>query len=760
MMFYRPFNLRLMACVGLMVFGASAQAQDDVAQTEIRAAITRSGQTRVIVEMAMPEAEAARSLERASGSAPEETVNSKIERNRAAVAATSREMKSDLAQAEIALEQEYDNLPMFVTTVDMAKLERLMRIPGIKKIYLDKPVAHHETTPQPAWSLPTVMLEKVALHSALQTTSTPNTDDAAAEKAERSKAIAANSDDPSKALLSSTVTYINADKAWARGFTGKGQSVAVLDDGVDRNHDMFLGKIVAEACYSTKGQTDDVPLCPNNTTSSTAVGAASNCGAGPNVCAHGSHVAGIATGNDTIGSVTLRGVAYEANLIPIQVFTLVNNQTDCENAAPCLLAYSSAILNGLNFAIGQASTQKLAAVNMSLGGSPQTGACDTDVRKTAIDTLRGLGVLTTIAAGNDGKVGQTTPPSCISTAVAVSSTIITVPDSAVNHAANVDVLAPGVLVRSANVNNSYATRSGTSMAAPHAAGAIAILKSAKPTASATEIETALKNGGIPTTLSTWTWSTPRLDINKSLDLLGAPGTVIGVAVPGVFGSKNPGATSYLRFFNADNIAGVMTVQIYDDLTGAKVGTWTKNIIGLSSPQVTMATIEAESSPPISPVASTSQYYTLFVDAPFFGFSQHVLYSPQTNILSNISGCDNGMSTSGRYINNTHTTLIPGYTSFLLVHNTGNADAKPSFEVRDSRDGASIGDFSTASNIKAHTSALIKVSDVLQTLGKQPDSSQYHLNLILSTTGFTGFAQHWVQNIAQNIITNITAKCDI
>jgi len=743
---------KLILLAGLVLAGlsASVRAQDGgPSVAEIRAALARDGQARVIVEMELPATETARSLERAN-TAAEESVALRVQRNRAAVAAAAGGMRGELQAAAVRMEQEFDNLPMFITTLDEAKLERLLRIPGVKQVYLDKPMASRSAQSQ--WPLPGVMLEKVAVKAAAAS------DDATAESAAR--AAAAAEDDPAKALLSSTVNYINADDAWSRGFTGRNTSVAVLDDGVDRNHDMFVGKIVAEACYSTIVNSGDVALCPNGATSSTAVGAASNCSAGANVCAHGSHVAGIAVGNDTIGSTTLRGVAYEANLIPIQVFTLSNNQSACDNAAPCLLAYSSAILNGLNYAISQASARNLAAVNLSLGGEPVTGACDTDIRKTAIDTLRGLGVLTTIAAGNDAKVGQISPPACISTAIAVSSTIITVPDSGVNHAANVDVLAPGVLVRSANLNNTYSTRSGTSMAAPHAAGAVAILKSARPTATASEVESALKTGGIAASLSTWTWTTPRMDINRSLDILGAGGGVVGVAVPGVFGSKNPTATSFLRFFNADFIAGTVSVRIYDDLTGAQVSTWSRQVAGLASPQVAMSVIEAEATPPITGQASASQFYTLFIDAPFVGYAQHVLYSPQTNLLSNVSGCDNGLADSGRHVNNTHTTLIGGYTSFLLVHNTGATDAKPSFDVRDARNGASMGDFTTSGNIKAHSSALIKVSDVLQTLGKTPDSGQFHLNMIMSQTGFTGFAQHLVQNEAQGILTNITAKCDI
>jgi subtilisin family serine protease len=746
----------LTAALVLSFVGATAHAQTGANVAEIRQAIDRDGRAAVIVEMMMPDQESARGLERQE-SAADIPVETKIERNRAAVASAAREMKSELAEAGVSMEREFENLPMFITTVDVATFERLLRVSGLKDVYLDKPLERREVTAAPAWPMPSIVLEKVAVRSETKTSTSPEAQ-AAQEQSARRAAVGADS--PEKSLLSSTVTYINADKAWARGFTGRGQSIAVLDDGIDRNHDMFIGKVVAEACYSTTLRSDDVALCPNGANSSTAVGAASNCSAGTNVCSHGSHVAGIAAGNDTIGTTTLRGVAYEAGLIPIQVFTLVNNQSDCDNKAPCLLAYSSATLNGLNFLISVAAQQKLAAVNMSLGGNPQSTACNTDVRKSAIDTLRGLGVLTAIAAGNDGLVGQITPPSCISTAIAVSSTIITVPDSGVNHSSLVDVLAPGVLVRSAGLNNSYVTRSGTSMATPHAAGAIAILKSSRPNATATEIETALKSGGVAASLSTWTWTTPRLDINKSLDLLGAAGGVFGVAVPGVFGSRNPGGQSYLRFFNVDSLARTVTVQIFDDIAGTQVATWSREIRGFASPQVNMATIEAQATPRITPTVNSSQFYTLYVDAPFVGYAQHVLYSPQTSLLSNVSGCDNGLADSGRYINNVHTTLIPGFPSFVLIHNTGSVDARPSFDVQDSRDGTSLGTFTTATAIRPRSSALIQASDVLQTLGRTPDNTQFHINLILNTTTFTGFAQHWVQNTALGTVTSMGGKCDI
>jgi hypothetical protein len=313
-------------------------------------------------------------------------------------------------------------------------------------------------------------------------------------------------------------------------------------------------------------------------------------------------------------------------------------------------------------------------------------------------------------------------------------------------------------VRSASTNNGYQTRSGTSIAVPHVSGAIAILKAAKPTASAADIENALKTGGVASSLSNWTWTTPRIDINAALDRLGLGG-VSGVVVPGVFGSRNSSAQSNLRFFNPEQSAGTVTVQIYDDVTGAKVGTWTKTIPGYGSLQFAMQTIEAESAPAIAPVASDTQYYSLFVDAPFNGYVQHVLWNPVAQSLTNISGCSNGLADTGREIGNIHTSLIQRYTSYLVIHNTGEAAARPTFAVRDARNGVSVGNFSTSGDIRPHTSAVVSVSNILETFGRPPEPGQYHLNMSL-LGGFEGFAQHLIDNEGADLITNMTAKCDL
>ncbi|MDX2143500.1 MAG: S8 family serine peptidase [Rhodospirillaceae bacterium] len=747
-----PALIVLLVCAATMALVAGsdvAVAQFPAAAADVRAAIARDGWASVIVELKTSDTSA---RDAATELPTRDRRRTMLERRRSAIAMARGAVAQDMDALGLGIERAYDHLPMVVTRADAAQLERLLRHPEVKAVHLNEALER----PHGDIALPGAVLgvEVVAVGEAAMSGGAPTV------SGERAARTAAHVTETERAQLATTVGYINADKAWTRGFTGAGTAIAVLDDGIDRNHDMFVGgKIVAAACFSDRVKTTDQSLCPLGATSSTAIDAASACNASLDACGHGSHVAGIAAGNDTTGPTTLRGVAYDARLVPIQVFSIINDAEECDNQAPCLRAYVSAVLSALNHVIAIAAQHNIAAVNLSLGGNAQTGACDGDVRKAAIDTLRTMGILVTASAGNDGELNKVTAPACISSTVAVSSTIITLPDSEANQAPNVDLLAPGVIVRSAGLGNTYQTRSGTSSAAPHVAGAIALIRSARPSATADQIEAALKSGGIASSLSTWTWTTPRIDINAALNLLGAGGGVPGVVVPGVYGSLNGAAQSNLRFFNPTQSAGTVTVRIVDDTSGNLIATWTRTIAGLTAPQVSMQTIESEASPRITPVPGNGQFYSLFVDAPFDGFVQHVLWNPSAASLTNVSGCDNGLADNGRDLANIHTSLISNYTSYLLIHNSGNSAARPSFDVRDARTGQGLGTFTTTGEIKAHASALVNVGGVLESFGQAPQSGQFHLNMSLRP-GFEGFAQHWVDNQGARLITNMTARCAI
>ncbi len=752
---------RVSAGLGLVLLSLStssfAQTFNSDSLSEIRNRITARGQATVLVQMDVePSVERSREGSTAHSLdtiAPRDRLN----RVREGIASRRSGLESSMASRGIRMQRTYKNLPFFVTTVDEAGLEVLLREPGITSITLNKARATNRDV------IRKMIVSDSELAASGSTAATA--DQVAIERVQRGVVASPSSgNSPSaaaKTLLDTSVTYIDANEAYDQGIIGTGQVIAILDDGIDAGHDMFAGKIVAEACFSDTFDSVDESLCANGNDSQTGTGSASLCPSGTTVCQHGSHVAGIAAGNDTTGPTTRRGVAYGANLIPIQVFTRVNDSEACDGEESCELSYDSSSLAALNHVIDLTDTMTIAAANMSLGAELTDTPCDNNIHKTAIDTLRSLGVLTAIAAGNAEAVGEVENPGCISTAITVSSVIITVPDNTVNHADMVDVLAPGVQIRSAVPNNSYAVFSGTSMATPHVAGAIALLKSANTTATADEIEFALESTGTATSLSTWSWTTPLIDVGAALDALGsgATSTVSGRVVAGVFGSNRTKAQSNIRFYNSSVGAGSVVADVVDDLTGEIVGRFTRSIPAGASVQFSMETIENDASPQITPAAGDTQSYTLHADATFSGYVQHVLWNPEGGSLTNYSGCGNGLANSVQDIGNVHTSIINGYPSYLLVYNSGSSAAKPTFVVKDARDGSSLGNFSLTSDIAPNTSSFVFVSDLVEFFGGTPDSTQFHLNLEMQSS-FTGFAQHIVDNQTGGVLTNMTAKCDL
>jgi subtilisin family serine protease len=71
-------------------------------------------------------------------------------------------------------------------------------------------------------------------------------------------------DVPVPATLAQSVPLIGANQVWAAGFDGAGQTIAILDTGVDKSHPFLQGKVVSEACYSTTSAANSsTTVCPN-----------------------------------------------------------------------------------------------------------------------------------------------------------------------------------------------------------------------------------------------------------------------------------------------------------------------------------------------------------------------------------------------------------------------------------------------------------------------------------------------------------------
>ncbi len=344
-------------------------------------------------------------------------------------------------------------------------------------------------------------------------------------------------------------TSIQAPQAWARGADGGGRVIAVLDTGVARTHPYLMrgttSDVLAEACFSSSGPSAS-SYCPNGGTQQYGTGAAAPCPAPAADCLHGTHVAGIAAGgtgatsyNDPVPGFAASGIAPDATLLGVQVFS-----RGCGVLTPCAVAFDSDIIRGLEWVGGQRQTYPgLAAVNLSLGGGSFSSSCDAlnVAMKKAIDDLRAVGIATVVASGNDYKSGSISSPACISTAVAVGAV-----DDATgavasysNINAGVDLLAPGSAIRSSIPPAAMGNLSGTSMATPAVAGALAVLGEARPDQTVTERVNTLRTSGtaVTTNRPSSPATLPYVQLNAALDLVTAGVPSAPTSVTGVIGDR-------------------------------------------------------------------------------------------------------------------------------------------------------------------------------------------------------------------------------
>ncbi len=294
-----------------------------------------------------------------------------------------------------------------------------------------------------------------------------------------------------KPSLEESVSIVGADVAWNLGYTGQGWYVAVLDTGMRTSHEMFQGKHIVEQCYSLGGDWHDRENgdCPNGQTEMSGPGSAAPYG--PSF-GHGSHVAGIATGNNHVDHF---GVAKGADIIAVQVFSYIPSWGDVGS-------WDSDSLKGMEYIYTIRNDYNIASVNLSLGSSTASYSsfCG-DSRAAIVTNLRAAGIASVIAAGNEDKCNAVAAPGCVEGAVTVTGS-----DKFGNeytrgnwHDELVDLVAPGTSIESATAWNdtSYGWYNGTSMSTPHVAGAWAILKQFDPNLSIDEIVQVLQESGTP-----------------------------------------------------------------------------------------------------------------------------------------------------------------------------------------------------------------------------------------------------------------------
>lgn len=328
--------------------------------------------------------------------------------------------------------------------------------------------------------------------------------------------ITLSEDRLNRPTLAQSGPLVGAPAAWSAGFTGKGQTVAIIDTGVDKTHPFLAGKVVSEACYS-RG------YCPGRLSSSTAPGSGVPC-ANKKECQHGTHVAGIAAGRDPgAGGPGFNGIAKDATIISIMVFSKAGREVG---------AYDSDILAAGQRVYDLRNDFHIAAANLSLGGGRAYGTCDAadPAYKAMIDLLDSAGIATVVSSGNDGWTDSLESPACISSAISVGSVSDaswgtcwgdgTAADRVTcysNSASFLSLLAPGSLITSSVPGGKYESWHGTSMAAPHVTGAWAVLKQAAPLASVDNVETALADSGKPVADYRYPFTVkPRIAIDAAL----------------------------------------------------------------------------------------------------------------------------------------------------------------------------------------------------------------------------------------------------
>lgn len=283
----------------------------------------------------------------------------------------------------------------------------------------------------------------------------------------------------------STLSGTYAPLGSASSVNGSGVRVFVVDSGVNGTHNEFTSRLASGFSYLNTTQTSGVTQTtvtnwynslasgtsgctqaketaagrthPYNvdtmdgTASTTDVGSPDNDG-------HGTHVSGIAAGTNT-------GVAKGATIVPVRVLNSCGSGT------------ASMVLNGLNWISSHHTTGQRDVVNMSIGFDSSSSSIN-----TAITALLNANVTVVAAAGNAGATSCTTTPAATPGTISVGalgqypSGAIDTEASYSNYGDCVDIFAPGTsIVSSWNTgNNQYASDSGTSMAAPHVTGAVAL----------------------------------------------------------------------------------------------------------------------------------------------------------------------------------------------------------------------------------------------------------------------------------------------
>lgn len=237
--------------------------------------------------------------------------------------------------------------------------------------------------------------------------------------------------------------HVKTHQAWSTNYTGKGVKVAVIDSGIDKNHE----DLKISGCFSAS----DAATCSDDE-------------------GHGTHVTGIIGALDN--DIGIAGVAPNADIYSARVSNL-NGEI-----------WANDVLTAVDWAI----SENVDIINISLGTRRYSPSFDNAVTKAFKE-----GIIVVAAAGNDDH-GTVRYPAALPNVIAVSAVTEDNKTADFSNIGNeIDFSAPGDVILSTYIGNTYVGMSGTSMAAPFVTGVIALLKEAYPEADQNKLKDILKN---------------------------------------------------------------------------------------------------------------------------------------------------------------------------------------------------------------------------------------------------------------------------
>jgi uncharacterized repeat protein (TIGR01451 family) len=344
----------------------------------------------------------------------------------------------------------------------------------------------------------------------------------------------------------SDLGFINQPQAAAQGATGAGTTIAVIDGGLGNNYTTY----------------SDFGTCTGIDTPASTCRVVFNQDVYPGASSetvHGTNVSAIAL-----------GVAPGAKLAMFDIF----------NGAS---ASSVDVLNAMNTAISDQAAYNIVAINLSLGdGTSNSSSCTNSIFSSAVSSASNAGITTVAAAGNSGSKSGLGNPACTPGVVSVGAVYDAAygtvgwvapadtngqctDSTAADHvtcfsqsAGYLSMLAPGTFV---NAPNSSIQQSGTSQAAPHISGAVAVLRASYPAEALSQTLQRLQLSDIKDTDPANGLTTPRLDLLAAVK----QGTALALSGTGPTQAVSGGSGTYTITVTNNGPLSATNVVVTDTL---------------------------------------------------------------------------------------------------------------------------------------------------------------------------------------------------